>query len=205
MGNTPEGCSNDVSGVWLWVISLPLDFSVLPDLSPSSLYYFKIIKQSYFHFDLKKKRNINYNSAFERQKRIHTHTQLSICTQVLFKLSAEITLFIIRNRAEDVILAKTQQWAGDQSGPGSQAGPWGVGCSMSGTSNVGSGGWTAGWGAVPVLSGMEAWSVLRSFFKTMLPNWRTAETIRSMAKGRQREWSPMASDPARILNQQVET
>lgn len=57
---------------------------------------------------------------------------------------------------EDVILAKTQQWAGDQSGPGSQAGPWGVGCSISGTSNVGSGGWTAGWGGVPVLSGMEA-------------------------------------------------
>ena len=43
--------------------------------------------------------------------------------------------------------------------------------------------------AVPVLSGMEAWSVFRSLFRTMLPNWRTAETIRSMAKGQQRERS----------------
>ena len=42
---------------------------------------------------------------------------------------------------------------------------------------------------VPVLSGMEAWSVFRSLFRTMLPNWRTAETIRSMAKGQQRERS----------------
>lgn len=28
---------------------------------------------------------------------------------------------------------------------------------------------------LPVLSGIEAWSVLRSFLKTMLPSWRTPE------------------------------
>lgn len=47
-------------------------------------------------------------------------------------------------------------------------------------------GWGGGCGqqAVPVLSGMVAWSVFRSCFRTTLPNWRTAETIRSMAEGK---------------------
>ena len=33
---------------------------------------------------------------------------------------------------------------------------------------------------VPVLSGMEAWSVWRSFLKLMFPSWRTEDTTFSM-------------------------
>ena len=45
--------------------------------SPSRLYYFIIKKQSYFHFD--KKRNINYTSAFERQKKAKHRGQEETC------------------------------------------------------------------------------------------------------------------------------
>lgn len=34
-----------------------------------------------------------------------------------------------------------------------------------------------------MLSGMVAWSVFRSDLRTMLPNWSTAETMRSIAVG----------------------
>lgn len=37
------------------------------------------------------------------------------------------------------------------------------------------------WGRLPVLSGMEAWSVFLSFLKTMFPNWSTADTTFSIA------------------------
>jgi hypothetical protein len=36
--------------------------------------------------------------------------------------------------------------------------------------------------AVPVLSGMEAWSVFLSFLKTMLPSCRTDDTTFNMAE-----------------------
>ena len=86
---------------------------------PSRLYYFIIKKQSYFHFD--KKRNINYTSAFERQKKKKSKAQRPggdmpsanggslggaemmgdpahplFGTLVLFTFSAELTLCIIK-------------------------------------------------------------------------------------------------------------
>lgn len=42
---------------------------------------------------------------------------------VLFKLSSEVTLFIIRKRVSDVILVKTQPRAGNQSAPGLETSP----------------------------------------------------------------------------------
>ena len=36
---------------------------------------------------------------------------------------------------------------------------------------------------LPVLSGMEAWSLLRSYLKTMWPRWRTPEMTRSKPWG----------------------
>lgn len=36
-------------------------------------------------------------------------------------------------------------------------------------------------GYLPVLSGIEAWSLFLSFLKTMLPNWRTEDTTFNMA------------------------
>lgn len=38
---------------------------------------------------------------------------------------------------------------------------------------------------VPVSSGMEAWSELRSFLKLMLPSWRTADTVFRRPDGEQ--------------------
>lgn len=70
-------------------------------------------------------------------------------TLVLFKFSAELTLFIIKKRVDSVILVKIQQRAGNQGGPG-----WEVGLAGKGGCSVRR--WVAGHVVVPVLSGMEA-------------------------------------------------